>query len=104
MAEQQPDALPGPLSGMRFIEMAGLGPAPFAAMMLSDLGARGIRIESPRGGLAMGDPARDVTRRGRDCVTVDLRSDEGRDLVLDLIAQADVLIEGFRPEIGRAHV
>lgn len=89
----------GPLTGLRFVEMAGIGPAPFAAMVLADLGATGIRIESPRPGLMMGDPARDVTRRGRPGVTVDLRSDDGRALVLDLIADADLLIEGFRPGV-----
>ncbi len=89
----------GPLSGLRFVEMAGIGPAPFAAMMLADLGAQGIRIESPRPGLALGDPLGDVTRRGRDGVVVDLRQDAGRDLVLDLISGADVLIEGFRPGV-----
>ncbi|MGI9197429.1 MAG: CaiB/BaiF CoA transferase family protein [Candidatus Nanopelagicales bacterium] len=87
----------GPLSGLRFVEMAGIGPAPFAAMVLADLGAEGIRIESPRPGLALGDRTRDITRRGRDSVVVDLRADAGRALVLDLVAQADVLIEGFRP-------
>ena len=89
----------GPLTGMRFVEMAGIGPAPFAAMVLADLGATGIRIESPRPGLALGDPLRDVTRRGRDGVVVDLRRDEGRALVLDLISSADALIEGFRPGV-----
>lgn len=89
----------GPLSGLRFVEMAGLGPAPFAAMVLADLGAEGIRIESPRPGLALGDPLRDVTRRGRDSVVIDVRRDEGRALALDLIAGADILIEGFRPGV-----
>lgn len=89
----------GPLTGMRFVEMAGIGPAPFAAMVLADLGATGIRIESPRPGLALGDPLRDVTRRGRDGVVVDLRRDEGRALVLDLVSSADALIEGFRPGV-----
>lgn len=89
----------GPLNGMRFVEMAGLGPAPFAAMVLADLGAEGIRIESPRPGLPLGDPARDVTRRGRSSVVVDLREEAGRDLVLDLVAGSDMLIEGFRPGV-----
>lgn len=84
---------------MRFVEMAGLGPTPFAAMVLADLGARGLRIESPRPGLALGEPMRDITRRGRASVVVDVRRDEGRDLLLDLVAGADVLIEGFRPGV-----
>ena len=89
----------GPLTGLRFVEMAGIGPAPFAAMVLADLGAQGIRIASPKPGLALGDPLRDVTRRGRDGVVVDVRRDEGRELVLDLVASADLLIEGFRPGV-----
>ena len=79
----------GPLAGLRFVEMAGIGPAPFAAMVLADLGAEGIRIESPRPGLMLGDPMRDITRRGRAGVVVDVRQDAGRDLVLDLVAPND---------------
>lgn len=89
----------GPLRGLRFVEMAGLGPAPFAAMVLGDLGAVGVRIESPKGGLALHDPTRDVTRRGRASVVVDVRQEGGRELVLDLVAGADLLIEGFRPGV-----
>lgn len=89
----------GPLTGLRFVEMAGIGPAPFAAMVLADLGAEGIRIESPRPGLMLGDPLRDITRRGRTGVVVDIRQDAGRELVLDLVAQSHVLIEGFRPGV-----
>lgn len=89
----------GPLAGLRFVEMAGIGPAPFAAMVLADLGAEGIRIESPRPGLILGDPMRDITRRGRSGVVVDVRQDAGRELVLDLVAESHVLIEGFRPGV-----
>ena len=89
----------GPLAGCRFVEMAGIGPAPFAAMVLADLGAEGIRVESPRPGLTLGDPARDITRRGRAGVVVDVRQDAGRELVLDLVAQSHILIEGFRPGV-----
>lgn len=89
----------GPLAGLRFVEMAGLGPAPFAAMVLADLGATGIRVESPRPGLVFGDPMKDVTRRGRPAVTIDVRADGGRELMLDLVSGADVLIEGFRPGV-----
>ena len=89
----------GPLAGLRFVEMAGLGPAPFAAMVLADLGAEGIRIESPRPGLMLGDPLRDITRRGRTAVVVDIRQDASRELVLDLVAESHVLIEGFRPGV-----
>jgi len=89
----------GPLTGLRFVEMAGIGPAPFAAMVLADLGAEGIRIESPRPGLMLGDPLRDITRRGRTGVVVDIRQDAGRELVLDLVSESHVLIEGFRPGV-----
>ena len=89
----------GPLAGMRFVEMAGIGPVPFAAMVLADLGAEGIRIESPRPGLTLGDPMRDITRRGRTGVVVDVRQEAGRELVLDLVAESHVLIEGFRPGV-----
>jgi len=89
----------GPLSGVRFVEMAGLGPAPFAAMMLADLGAEGICIESPRKGLQLGDDSADTTRRGRARVVIDLRDEQGRDVALDVICEADILIEGFRPGV-----
>ncbi len=89
----------GPLTGLRFVEMAGIGPVPFAAMVLADLGATGIRIESPRPGLGLGDPTRDITRRGRDAVVVDVRDELGRALVVDLIDSADLLLEGFRPGV-----
>ena len=95
MARQQREG--GPLSGMRFVEIAGIGPAPLACMVLADLGATGIRIESPRPGLSMGDPDRDITRRGRPSITLDLRSEADRDRALALIASADALIEGMRP-------
>ncbi len=87
----------GPLSGLRFVEIAGIGPAPLVCMVLADLGATGIRIDSPRPGLSMGDPARDITRRGRPSITLDLRADADRAQALRLIASADVLIEGMRP-------
>lgn len=87
----------GPLAGLRFVEMAGIGPAPFAAMVLADLGAQGIRIESPVPGLGIGDPLRDPTRRGRPGTRIDLREPAGVEAALRLIEQADVLIEGFRP-------
>ena len=89
----------GPLSGVRFVEMAGIGPAPFAAMVLADLGAEGICIESPRKGLQLGDADADTTRRGRARTVIDLRNDEGREVALDVIAHADILIEGFRPGV-----
>jgi alpha-methylacyl-CoA racemase len=88
-----------PLTGLTFVEFAGIGPAPLAAMMLADLGATGIRIESPRPGLSFGDPAKDITRRGRSTSILDLTTVEGRAIALDHLAHADVLIEGFRPGV-----
>jgi alpha-methylacyl-CoA racemase len=88
-----------PLAGLRFVEFAGIGPAPLAAMILADHGATGVRIESPRPGLSFGDPAKDITRRGRDVQVIDCRTSDGREQALALIAQADVLIEGFRPGV-----
>jgi alpha-methylacyl-CoA racemase len=87
----------GPLSGLRFVEIAGIGPAPLVCMVLADLGATGIRIDSPRPGLTMGDPARDTTRRGRPSITLDLRDRDDREQALGLITSADVLVEGLRP-------
>ncbi|RAP41196.1 carnitine dehydratase [Rhodovulum viride] len=94
----------GPLTGLRVVEMTGLGPAPYAAMILADLGAQVIRIDRP-GGYPAPDPALDpaaagraaVTYRSRPHVRVDLKTDAGRGLVLRLVTEADALIEGFRP-------
>jgi alpha-methylacyl-CoA racemase len=88
-----------PLTGLHFVEFAGIGPAPLAAMMLADHGATGIRIESPRPGLSFGDPAQDITRRGREVQIIDCATPDGREQALDVIAQADLLIEGFRPGV-----
>ena len=94
--------MPGALQGLRFVELAGLGPAPFAAMMLADHGAEVIRIHAPRPrqGIPAVDTVEDVLARGRASVAVDLKRPEGRDLVLDLVAQADGFIEGFRPGVA----
>lgn len=88
----------GPLQGLRVVELAGIGPGPHAAMILGDLGAEVVRIERPRpAGAPQG--SRDSMLRNRRPVVADLKSDEGRDVVLRLIAKADVLIEGFRPGV-----
>ena len=92
----------GALHGLRVVELAGLGPAPFAAMMLADHGAQVIRLHGlrPRQGIPSVDTAGDVLARGRGSVALDLKSPEGRALALDLIAGADALIEGFRPGVA----
>jgi alpha-methylacyl-CoA racemase len=89
----------GPLQGLRVVELAGIGPGPHAAMILGDLGADVVRVERP--GRAGGVPggSRDSMLRNRRSVAADLKSDEGRELVLGLIAKADVLIEGYRPGV-----
>ncbi|OJZ68932.1 carnitine dehydratase [Mycobacterium paraffinicum] len=87
----------GPLKGLRVVELAGIGPGPHAAMILGDLGADVVRIDRPSTG--PGGVAKDAMLRNRRVVTVDLKSDEGRAVVLQLVAKADVLIEGFRPGV-----
>ncbi|MDQ3325850.1 MAG: CoA transferase [Actinomycetota bacterium] len=90
----------GPLVGIRVVELTGIGPAPFAAMLLADLGADVIRIDRPGGNaMASAPPPYDVLTRGRPSVAVDLKRPRGVQLVLDLVAGADVLLEGFRPGV-----
>ncbi len=88
----------GPLSGLRVIEFAGLGPAPFAAMLLADMGADVVRLERANGDNLL-DIEYDVLNRGKRSVVVDLKTPEGVDTALALLAHADVLIEGFRPGV-----
>ncbi len=91
----------GPLAGYRIIEIAGLGPAPFTGMMLSDMGAEVLRIDraGPPGEFPGQDPRFDVLARGRRSVAVDLKNPEGIETILRLLDQADCLIEGFRPGV-----
>ena len=83
----------GPLYGLKFVEMAGIGPAPFAAMMLADLGATGVRIESPVQRLTFPGPEFDITRRGRSSMHLNLREPVDLATALELIDAADLLIE-----------
>lgn len=85
----------GPLAGLRIVEFAGIGPGPFAAMMLADMGADIVRIVRPGGADALDDPI----LRGRRSVALDLKSPEGLAAALHLVTQADGLIEGFRPGV-----
>ena len=89
----------GPLHGLRVVELAGIGPGPHAAMILGDLGADVVRVERPGKGGAVPVGGRDSMLRNRRSVAADLKSDEGRELVMRLIAKADVLIEGYRPGV-----
>ncbi len=87
----------GPLRGVRVIEMAGIGPGPYACMLMADLGAEVIRVDRTGGG--MGGHPGDVTTRGRQSIAVNLKTDAGREVVLKLLDSADVLVEGFRPGV-----
>ncbi|ELP61419.1 CaiB/BaiF CoA transferase family protein [Streptomyces turgidiscabies] len=90
----------GPLTGVRVVELAGIGPGPFAAMLLADLGADVVRVDRPGGtGLAV-DPEYDVTNRNKRSVIVDLKAADGPSRVLDLAARADILVEGYRPGVA----
>jgi alpha-methylacyl-CoA racemase len=86
----------GPLSGLKVLEFAGLGPAPFCGMLLSDLGADVVRIDRPGQGW---DSPTDVTARGRRSVALDLKSPAAVEACLQLMETADGLIEGFRPGV-----
>ncbi|WGL54111.1 CaiB/BaiF CoA-transferase family protein [Nocardioides sp. BP30] len=86
----------GPLAGLRVLEFAGIGPGPFACLMLAELGAEVIRIDRPA---AVGSPARSVLGRSRSHLAVDLKSAPGRDVVLRLLRDIDVVVEGNRPGV-----
>ncbi len=91
----------GPLTGFKIVEIAGIGPAPFAAMMLADMGAEVVRVERAAAvhGPAPDTPHRDLLRRNRRNIAVDLKHPDGVAVVLDLVAEADALNEGFRPGV-----
>ncbi|HKY92161.1 MAG TPA: CaiB/BaiF CoA-transferase family protein [Nevskiaceae bacterium] len=88
----------GPLQGTRIVEMAGIGPGPFAAMMLADMGAEVIRVDrKPRKAGAPLEPL--SVDRGRRCIALDLKKPGAADVVLRLVEGSDALIEGFRPGV-----
>jgi len=91
----------GPLQGTKVVEIAGIGPGPFAAMLLADMGAEVIRVE--RAGAVRGPapdaPHPDILRRGRRNIAIDLKHPDGVATLLDLVERADALIEGFRPGV-----
>ncbi len=89
----------GSLRGLRIIEFAGLGPAPFCGMMLADHGADVIRIDRVNPRTPFGDPTRDVLNRSRPTIHVDLGQPEGADIARQLCCTSDGLIEGFRPGV-----
>src|SRR3954470_428113 len=92
----------GPLTGIRVVEIAGQGPGPFAATVLSDLGADVIKVDRADAVVPLAErrpPVAFVHHRGRESVAVDLKKPEGAELVLRLVERADALIEGFRPGV-----
>lgn len=94
----------GPLTGMRVIELGSIGPGPWCAMMLSDMGAEVIRVDRADHVRSQGPdtplPIDFVNRRGRRSVGIDLKHPDGADVVLKLVESADALIEGFRPGVA----
>ena len=91
----------GPLSGYRIIEIAGIGPGPFAAMLLSDMGAEVIRVERAQAVRSTNPagPSNDVLNRGRRNIAIDLKNPDGVETLLGLVEHADAIIEGFRPGV-----
>jgi alpha-methylacyl-CoA racemase len=92
----------GPLSGLKIVEVAGIGPGPFAALMLADMGADVIRVDRA-GSVSGGDPSTppaDILSRGRRSVGVDLKSPDGVEVLLQLVEHADAIFEPFRPGVA----
>jgi alpha-methylacyl-CoA racemase len=92
----------GPLAGMRVVELGGIGPGPFCAMLLADLGADVIRVDRTTGSTLVGpnsDFRKELLHRGRRSIAVDLKNPSGPEVVLTLVERADALIEGFRPGV-----
>jgi alpha-methylacyl-CoA racemase len=88
----------GPLAGLRVVELAGIGPAPFAGMLLADLGADVVRVDRPGGpALAVVPPEKDLLGRGKRSIALDLKNPDDVRRVLDLVSRADLLVEGMRP-------
>src|ERR1700744_3089796 len=86
----------GPLTGLKVVEFAGIGPGPFCGMLLSDLGADVVRIDRKGG---RGGAKSDITSRGRRSVALDLKNPEAVETCLKLVESADILFEGFRPGV-----
>lgn len=89
----------GPLAGVRVIEIAGLGPVPYCGMMLADMGAEVIMVERPEP-VATGQGPRSAMERSRRYLCLDLKNPAGREVLLQLVARSDALIEGFRPGVA----
>ena len=90
----------GPLETIRVVELAGLGPAPMCCMLLADLGAEVLRVERlDQAAFPGGEPRFDLLSRGRRSIALDLKQETGVKVLLRLVDQADVLVEGFRPGV-----
>ena len=90
----------GPLAGVRVLEIGGIGPGPFAAMVLADLGADVLRIDKPKDDLVLAPPEYQLLHRGRRSAIVDLRQPGGSDVIRRLAATADIVTEGYRPGVA----
>lgn len=91
----------GPLEGVKVVEIAGIGPGPFCAMMLADMGAEVVRVDRAQGVSGVpGNTSKDLINRGRQSIGVDLKNPDGVETVLRLVETADALIEGFRPGVA----
>lgn len=89
----------GPLSGITVLELAGIGPGPYAAMLLAELGARVIRVQRP--GVNMADPIQNnLLNRSRPAMVLDLKVEGASQLFLEMVTQADVVLEGWRPGVA----
>ena len=93
--------MPGPLAGLRIIEVQGIGPGPFCAMMLADMGAEVIRVERTQAvrGPSPATAGFDILQRGRRNIAIDLKNPDGVAALLELVEHADALVEGFRPGV-----
>lgn len=89
----------GPLRGLKVLELAGIGPGPFCAMFLADLGADVVRVDRHGGGMAAVVPGLDLLNRGKRSIALDLKREQDVQTALKLVEKADVLIEGFRPGV-----
>ncbi len=90
----------GPLHGIKVVEIAGIGPGPHACMILADLGAEVIRIDRPGGHPLLAHPQTDLLNRGRPSAALDLKNPAAAEVILRLVAQAEILVEGMRPGVA----
>lgn len=91
----------GPLSGVKVLEIASIGPGPFCGILLADLGADVVRVDRPGGGgITLVPRAEDLLNRGKRSIAVDLSQPGGAETVLSLVDHADILFEGFRPGVA----